>query len=127
DNFSAARRNVAEDPWYVSARDKLIDDRLGKAVRVSRERALQNNAGHFPVTSSGVFTVRSQCAFAVTPTGFLDRRNSFERTNVAEPEALQIRQAHFARFTDVAERVRPGVTPFWGVGHGTDTGAVEDY
>ena len=55
-----------------------------------------------------------------------DLRHALQRANVPEAEALQVRQAHLARFTNVAKRVRPGVTPFGSVGHCTDTSAVEN-
>src|SRR5947209_19509875 len=125
-DLSAACRNVAENSRHLRLLDKLIDDRLGKAIRIGRKRALQNDAGHFPVASSRVFAVRLQCAFAITTAWRFNRRHTAEGTNVAEPQALQIWQTKLARFTDVTEGMRTGVAPVCGIPHRSDAGAVED-
>src|SRR5437660_6510347 len=78
-DLSAACRNVAEDSRHLRPLDKLIDDRLRKAVRISRKSALQNDAGHFPVTSRRVLAVRLQRAFAITAARRLNRRQTMQR------------------------------------------------
>src|SRR5437899_11287780 len=102
-DLSAACRNVAEDSRHLRPLDKLIDDRLRKTLRIGRKRALQNDAGHLPVTGSRVFAVRLQCAFTITTARIFDRRHTAQRTNITEPEALQIWQLKLPRFTDVTD------------------------
>ena len=65
-DLSAARRNVAENSRHLRLLDKLIDDRLWKAVGIGGKGALQNDARHLPVASSRVFAVRLQCTLAIT-------------------------------------------------------------
>src|SRR5437016_1686086 len=122
-DLSAACRNVAEDSRHLRPLDKLIDDRLRKAVRISRKSALQNDAGHFPVTSRRVLAVRLQRAFAITAARRLNRRQTMQRTNVAESQSLEIWQTKLARFANVAERIRTGVAPVCGIWHRADAGA----
>src|SRR3989442_9109658 len=126
-DLSAACRNVAEDSRHLRPLDKLIDDRLRKAIRIGRKRALQNDAGHLPMASSRVFAVRLQRALAVTTAWLLNRRNSVQRTNVAETQASQMWQMKLARLADMTERIRTRIAPVGGIWHRADAGAVENY
>src|SRR5437660_2313647 len=104
-DLSAACRNVAENSRHLRLLDELIDDRLWKAVGIGRKRALQNDAGHLPVTGSRVLAVRLQRAFAITTARIFDRRHTAQRPNITEPQPLQIWQTKLPRFTDVTERI----------------------
>src|SRR5436190_167541 len=119
-DLSAACRNVAEDSRHLRPLDKLIDDRLRKAIRIGRKSALQNDAGHLPMASGRVLAVRLQRALAETATRRLNRRQTMQRTNVAESQSLEIWQTKLARFTDVTERIRTRVAPFRRVRHRAD-------
>src|SRR6266702_7461148 len=111
-DLSAACRNVAENSRHLRLLDKLIDNRLRKTVWIGWERALQNDAGHLPVARSRVFAVRLQRTFAITTARIFDRRNTVQRTNVSQPQALEIWQIKLPRFTDMTERIRTLITPF---------------
>src|SRR5260370_589171 len=124
-DLSAACRNVSENSRHLRLLDKLIDDRLWKAIGIGRKRALQDDAGHLPVTSGRVLAVRLQRAFAITTARLFDGRHTAQRTNVTQSQALQIWQMKLARFADVAERIRAGIAPRSSIRHLTYTCAVE--
>src|SRR5437660_5475947 len=103
DDLRPARGNIPEHPGHVRATDEVVDHWLRKTVRVSWKRALENDTGHLPMSCRRIFAVRFQRALAKGATRVGNRRNTGERTNVSQSEALQIRQIQLPRITDVAK------------------------
>src|ERR1043165_3408407 len=104
DDFGAARRNVAEHARHMRSLNEVVDERLRKSIRIRGKRALENDPGHLPMTRCRIFAVRAERALAVGAARVGNRRNTGERPNVSQPEALQIRQIQLSRFADMAKR-----------------------
>src|ERR1051325_5375896 len=92
DDFSSARRDVAENSGHSGLRNELVNHRLRKTIRISRERAFENDARHLPMTGRCIFAIRFERALPVTTTRLVDGRDARQRTNIAESETLKIRQ-----------------------------------
>ncbi len=104
-DLSTACRNVAENARHACLPYKLINERLRKAVRIGWKRAVEYDAGHFPMTGGRVLPIGFQSTLAVTTTGFFNLRHAAQRTNITEAETLKIRQLHLSRFADVPESI----------------------
>src|ERR1019366_2633063 len=97
-----------------------------ESVGVERERLGEMDAGHFPMTRSGVLAGRRQGAFAISARGGGGGGDAGKRLDVAEAEARQVRQLETANARDVAQRVAAHGAILRGIGHFADTYAIEN-
>jgi hypothetical protein len=94
-----------------------VDDLVGEAVRIGRERRRRDDAHQLPVAGRRVLPLRALEQAAGDGRRVRLRRTALERLDVAEAERLEIREVETADGArDVAESVRPLVTPVGGVG-----------
>ena len=57
DDFSTGCRYVSQNAWHSGFADEVIDDTCRKPMWVSRERLVQDDARHFPVTGCCVLSI----------------------------------------------------------------------
>jgi hypothetical protein len=114
-----AERRAADAPL------ELGDDIRGKAVRKRREGALQDHAGHLPVSRHRILAGRSLGHASVGAHGRVHQRHAMDVGHVRKSEGAQRRQFQPDGSRDVAERVAAAVAIRVRVRQLADADAVE--
>src|SRR6185312_5684298 len=127
DDLSPRCGNISEHARNTSLRNKLIQDRLRKSVRIKRKRLLENNPSHLPVAGGRVFPVRLQSTTTVRTIRLGQRRHILQRPDVAETVTLQVWQTQRPRLENVPQRIGTRVAPLRRVWHRADSRAIEHY
>src|SRR5260370_42338599 len=99
-DLSTACRNVAENARHACLPYKLINERLRKAVRIGWKRAVEYDAGHFPMTGGRVLPIGFQTTLAVTTPGFFNLRTAAQRPKMTDAATLTRLQLHLSRSAD---------------------------
>jgi hypothetical protein len=126
DDFGAGGGFVAEDA-PAGPGDEGVDDFGGKTGGVERERAVEEDAGEFPVAGGGVLAGGGEGAAAEETEGGGVGREVIEGADIGEAEALEIGERERPSGGEMAEGIAGfGVEEIGPVGHGADAGAVEN-
>jgi len=107
EDHRAGRRTVTQDATPRTARE-LRDQRIGKPVRVGRERFREDEAAELPVTGRAVLTRTHRLQDAVRRHRGRHRSEAPDRRTATEPEALEVREY---QPTDVAGDIPQGIAP----------------
>ena len=85
------------------------------------------NAHHFPMPGSGVLAGRGERAPSISR-GRIARRDARKRLDIPKPEPREVRNLEPADARDIADgiAVRIEFSILSGIGHGANTGAVEN-
>src|SRR5579875_2665142 len=83
------------------------------------------NAGHLPVTGSGVFTRGGQRAPAKRPCGMFHRRQASYRPDIAQPEPSQVWKTERPLRCNVTQRIAALIAILGGIGHRANAHAVQ--
>ena len=100
-------------------------DLRGKSVGKQREGLGEMYAHHLPMSGGCIFSRRSESAPTECGAGCRIGWKTGERLDVSQAETAHIGKSHGSLACDVAQRVTAGVAVCGGVGHLTDTYAVE--